>query len=371
MNRFQKPRGGAAVETAIMMVFLVPTIMYALFLQDTTWYKLEQEETIISVPWDYAFLDWNQAKFNDSAAAQPPEDNEEPDEDSSSSTSYDPSQNSESPNSTPQPAVDDIVAHQARRTYCDHTSAYDSMNPTYECGEAHHTNFAAHQCWLTGAHASDGQKGLQVSCWRQGDSVFGMGSGMNTGIMAFTSQYNAGGYMTCTARLGVTNYFVMNEMFLWSRNKVTELENFNGRIGANGSGAHSNAQGASRTIVFIAQKAAVLHDSWAVNRPANIDPTQQGDESRFQSRMNAYYTGHATKIMKAFPQFWQKLTQDKLIGYMSAMDGSSGDNLFTPPLAWKSDYDRKFGDYGTSGWGNDDRQSDTHSNLENKYFGGL
>ncbi len=369
----QKTRGAAAVELTILMVFLVPTIMYVLFIQDLTWYKLEQQETIVSTPWDYNFLDWNRMKMANNGSNPPPESNDEEDGSDADNNSYDPTKTSEQAETyQPQP-VDNVVARNSRRTYCDHTSAFDK-SIEHDCKhEFHHTNFAAHQCWLTGSSGSGGQKARQVTCVREKDtaSIAGLGSAM------FDSQYNEGGYVRCDARLGVTNYYVMNSLFLWSKEKATEIKRFDsqrdrgGELGSSGQvGSHSDAQGAgaSESIVFLAQEVALLQDTWAVNRPGDVDPTEGSPESRFHSRMNSYYMTRLNNLSGA-AQFLQGLVSDELISpIVGAADSISGDLLLTPHLAYNSGHTREFDGFYTSGW-TDNRQQDAYNGRQNSYFG--
>lgn len=131
-QRMQRRRGGATVELAIMMVFLIPTFLYSLFLDDLLNFKLEMQETIVSTPWDYNFLDYNKAKLanGSSNTQQQQQAGQEEDDGSDGNGAYKPSENKENNSGAQeQPAgVDNIVARQSRRTYCDHSSAYDSYN---------------------------------------------------------------------------------------------------------------------------------------------------------------------------------------------------------------------------------------------------
>lgn len=360
-TRMKRTRGAAAVETAIMMVFLVPTFMYVLFLQDLLWYKLEQEETVVSTPWDYTALDWT--RFNMPSATTPSDNNDdEAEQPADNSPAYKPDRN-ETESAPQEKAVDEPVAHQSRRTYCDHTSAYDSMDPTYECGTAHHTNYTAHQCWLTGRDHGSTQKGQQVTCWRADDSAVALSAVAIGG-------FNKGGLVYCQARLGVVNYFLPNKFFsFWSRADVTSLKTYekqqNGTITQT---THTDSQSAEdgQAIVFIPQTAGMLQDTWALNWPKAVNPSDSATDSAFGSRMNAYYT--VTQLAGAQAMaLGAQLVSDKLLGPAALVDGL-GDTVLTPPLAWKEDADRKFDDFGTSGW-NDQRQQDAYNNRQNSYFG--
>jgi len=370
-------RGGAAVETAIMMIFLVPTFMYVLFLQDLLWYKLEMQETIVSTPWDYAFLDWNRFKMKDTNEP-PPDENDE--ESGDSSDEYDPTKTDEDPDDYSPPPLDNTVARNSRRTYCDHTSAYDG-NVQYDCQDQHHhTNYAAHQCWLVGSGGGDGAKGLQVTCMRSKDSSLALPTA------SFNDDYNAGGIVKCYARLGVTNYFLPNEFFgWWGKNKVTKMKRFGGnnQVGSSGNQAtHADAKGVTgkdgAAIIFSTQYFSVMHDPWAVNRPADIAPNDGGGlcdrdpDSRFRDRVKSYWTMPSV-LGLAQAQMWNvNMVSDSLLSPASNCDGvgslTIGDLLFSAPLAWKADPKRQFGgnNFGTSGWDDNRQQQAYNARQSNK-----
>jgi len=373
--RTHKRRGAAAVELAIMMVFLVPTFMYVLFLQDLLWYKLEMQETIVSTPWDYSFVDWNRFKMKDSSSP-PPDDNSEPGEDKPKG--YDPTQTDEKPPTYQPDDLDNVVAKNSRRTYCDHTSAYDAT-VQYDCKDQHHhTNYAAHQCWLTGAGAKDnGAKGLQVTCTRAKDSSMAVPGS------SFNDDFNAGGVIKCYARLGVTNYFLPQKFFeFWSKTDVTKMKRFGGNnaIGSSDSGntaTHGNASSVSgqdgAAVIFATQYFSVLHDPWAVNRPAEIKPDDGGGcmkdpDSRFRARVKSYWTIPALAGTAQATLWNLKMFQDNLLSPASQCD-AIGDMLQSPPLAWKADAKRPFGskDFGTSGW-DDNRQQTAYNARKGTYY---
>jgi hypothetical protein len=367
-------RGAAAVELAIMMVFLVPTFMYVLFLQDLLWYKLEMQETIVSTPWDYSFLDWNQFKMKE-AGSNPPEDNSE-ESGSSAGGGYDPTKADEKPPTYQAEDIDNVVARNSRRTYCDHTSAYDG-SVQYDCKDQHHhTNYAAHQCWLVGSGGGNGAKGQQVTCGREKDSVLAI-----PGVSSFNDDFNAGGTIRCYARLGVTNYFLPQKFFdFWSKKDVTTMKRFGGnsQVGSSGNqSTHGDASGVTgeggAAVIFATQYFSVMHDPWAVNRPAAINPDDGGGcmkdpDSRFRERVKSYWTipglaGTAQALM------WNlKMFQDNLLSPLSNCD-AVGDLLPSAPLAWKPDKRRQFGskNFDTSGF-DDTRQSGPIGSRVKSYY---
>lgn len=367
-----KPRGAAAVEMAIMMIVLVPTFMYVLFLQDLLWYKLEMQETVVSTPFDYNFMDWNRFRMAEGNIQQPPPEDNAEEDGTDSPPGYNPADPDETPITYATPPVDNAVARNSRRTYCDHTSAYDG-DVQYDCKDQHHhTNYAAHQCWLTGA-GGNGPKGLQVTCTREKDSSMAR----TQGLRSFNADFNAGGIIECHARLGVTNYFLPNKFFSWwGKNDVTKMKRFGGNnaVGSSGNTAtHDDAKGVGgdgQAIVFGAQYMSVLHDPWAVNRPEDITP-DSGDgpyknpKSRFRDRMLSYWEGPSALLSNA--RLWHnQMGRDELLSFPSQMD-NVGDHLGTPPLAWKSAHEREFGRYHASGW-DDPRQKSAYGARQGSYF---
>jgi hypothetical protein len=372
MRHARQKRGAAAVELAIMMVFLVPTFMYFLFLQDLCWYKLEMQETIVSTAWDYNFLDWNRFKMAGSGGSGGPE--------------YKPSRTDEKDDAKVQAGVDNVVVRNSRRTYCDHTSAYDSYDAKYDCSHddqakdisdadeepvtggdtIHHTNHAAHQCWLVKKDATTGQQAKQVGCAREAESV----TARSPLSSAFNNQFNNGGFITCTAKLGVTNYFLPNKFFnFWARQDVNAREKF--ETGTGRSSAHTDAKAADASLVFAEQGITILQDPWAVNRPAEITPDDgnmciKDPDSRFRARVKTYYTlPSAIGLMNA-AQWHLKMAQEHLLSPASMCDGL-GDLLHSPPLAWKKAHQRKFQQHFASGWV-DNRHQQSYNARRPHYF---
>lgn len=368
-----RTRGAASVELAIMMVVLVPTFMYFVFLQDLLWYKLEMQETVVSTPWDFSFVDWNQLKLTAQGQAQPPPEDNTEETEGAASSGYDPASTDEKPPSYAAETIDNVVTRNSRRTYCDHTSAYDG-NVAYDCQhQDHHTNYAAHQCWLVGSDSKNDPKvpkGQQVTCTRTLDTALAV-PGSN-----FNDTFNAGGVINCTAKLGVTNYFLPNKFFaFWSKNDVTSMKRFGGNASGGGNTAtHGDAQGATagNAIIFNPEFQSVLHDPWAVNRPEEIDPDSgsgciKDPDSRFRARMLSYWDPAAGLGLVKAHQWHMKMGQDRLLSPASMCD-EVGDFLHSGPLAWKKEHTRTFGNgFGTSGW-NDPRQRTAYGARQGGYF---
>ena len=237
-----RSRGGATVELAILMLIIVPTFLYAVFLDDLLRYRLDLEEAVTSSPWDYHPLDYTQGALDPS-----------------------------------------VVQHNIRLEWCDHTSAYDSYDYNYDCqDEAHHNAVGAHVCWLqSGAH--------QVTCHAPDSSVGA--SYLDPAASNFSSSYTNGGLVSCDATVAVLNYLLPQEfMQQFSRNVMTNRQEFKGDV-------HSNAQGASNADVYLMQdwngqspghKFGIVTDSWALDESPNIDPGSKS--GKFYDRVNTVFT---------------------------------------------------------------------------------
>ena len=285
-------RGQATVEMSIAVIILVPTIMYTLFLEDLLYFKLEMYETVSSPAWDYLGLNYNKedpdlAKFLGDDGFN-----------------------------TGAPAYKGwLNGRYARLTYCDHTSAYNSYDIDFECGDNHHdgTTTTAHQCWIV-------PDAKQVGCQLVKDTYLAGAS--LPGMSDWDGTYNKGGVLQCGARLGVMNFFLPNKLFTWSEKRNANDKSYqvstknrykSGNDDRQGDDAHGNAasgkgvdSAGSGDIIMAAQEFAVLHDPWATNYPPNSDGDNSNSKQngKFHDRMEVYYSAHGGKLQtaKAFGQ---------------------------------------------------------------------
>ena len=101
------------MELAVTMIVMLPLIFYSIFLSDLLLYHLEWQEAIVTPAWDAAVLDYPELRRPVEGATN--------------------------------------VQSNNRLLFCDHSSAYDSFNRSYDCDDSiHHQAMAAHQCWLGG-----------------------------------------------------------------------------------------------------------------------------------------------------------------------------------------------------------------------------
>lgn len=360
-RRTMRRRGAAAVEMAVTMIVLLPLIFYSLFLEDLLIYHLNWQEAIVTSPWDPLVIDYTK---KESAAT--------------------------------------MAMRYNRVAYCDHTVANDSFNAQEDCDDdKHHKAMTAHQCWM-------GQ-GKQVTCGRE-ESV---GASVQTD---FANKFGAGGLVHCTARLNVSNWFIINRFATWGKDFIekdrtkfskeggsqgkaaadkhgssgytvtTETGWVFGRQGEGGGGSSSEEAGGDGTEENNPPPAGgtntddyfgVVHDPWAVNKPGLVMDSfmnsAKDSSHKIYERMSMYYelniVSEATDKAK---EFGDDLKSDELIGDKALEEDSVGDDVKSPDMSFTAgDHTRRsMGspmDY-SAGWP-DDRQGDTYSARENEYMG--
>lgn len=315
--RRRSPRGGAAVELAVLMIVLVPTILYTMFLEDLLFYKLDQAEAIVSTPWDFHAMDYRN-KGSDAVG---------------------------------------WVQHAARLTYADHTSATNSYSdPQYDTeGENHHVAMTAHQCWL----ASGGE---QVTCSIQGT--------VGLSVDPVFNFMNHGGMATCYAKLGVQNYFLPQDLF---GKMFSTVSIGGGKLKEKkweDNAFHGNAK--QDPYVFPEQNFGVVVDPWALNKMDDDEGLLNPDTH--PANLGAQFTrwvaipyGLRKQHLNDANQFADDAIDKEILGSQVKIDGI-GDTLLTPPVAWKKDANREFNNHYASGW-SDNRQSQTTNKLQNQYMG--
>lgn len=311
-----KKRGTATVEMAVMMIVLIPTILYTMYLEDLLIFKFDLEETVVSTPWDYANADYRK---NDT--------------DSISGT----------------------VRQAAMQTFWDHTSAWNSYeDPNYDAKQTiHHQEMTAHQCWLA-------EGGQEIACEVE----------KSVGLLVEPTfiMKNRGGLASCNAILGVQNYFLPNKFFEWwgkvsitgdGKQKMKRHTTGNSQI-------HTEAK--NDPYVYPKLTFGVVHDTWALYKTDDIDPTMHPVDqlSEFASWVRIPYGLRAGKLSDA-NQFADDAVNAEILGNQVKIDGV-GDTLLTPPVAFKNDPQREFNSHYTSAW-SDSRHQQTQQTQENYYMG--
>jgi hypothetical protein len=172
------------VETVLLMIVLIPLLLYALFLIDAAYMKLDLQETVVAGIWDMS------------------------------------TRNSESGSAN---AEMDVVQHAVRATYSDHTSAIDDgaevdgpgygdverIRGNHDHQKHHKIYFAAQYTFRFDANVGPD---TQFQCTSKSDSGL---SGDVTGVVAAyeSSSYNAGGSARCEATGYIYNYIIPEKLF--------------------------------------------------------------------------------------------------------------------------------------------------------------
>ncbi len=333
-------RGGATVELAVLMIVLIPTIMYTMYLEDLLYFKFDLEETVVSSAWDYANADFRKNKGGD---------------------------------------ISGTVRQSAMQTFWDHTSAWNSYaDPNYDAKETvHHQEMTAHQCWLA-------QGGQEIAC----DFTTSPSSPMSVGLVVEPTFIfkNQGGLASCDAILGVQNYFLPNQFFQWfgkvsisgkasagagggtsdaSKDSTQERK----RHTAGQSEIHNEAKG--DTYLYPKIKFGVVHDSWALYKTDDIDPDvdqllQPLTGSEFSRWVKIPY-GLRSQYLSDANKFADDAVDKEILTSQVKTDGI-GDRLSSIPIAYKKDPQRLINGHHTSGW-TDSRHSGTQGTMVDKYLG--
>ena len=347
----QRRRGAASVELAVSMIFLVPLIMYMIFLQDMLIMKMNGQEAAVQASWDFTVLDFGS------------------------------------------PIDSHMIGKFSRLTYCDHSAAYDSYSQPYDCNDVtHHKAMTAHECWI----GSDPAKyGGQVRC---SVSEQLSPSGAATSRVAGFGQ---GGVVTCNSRLGIMNYYLPNSF----------LNNFRGGKGftvnvdasgkqkqrmqsrwavGNGSAsgqdqAHTDKDKAepngetslgSNYWRLARTEHSMLVDPWALGLSGGTDPIAAINpnvpsavnlNNPLYARIRAAY-GTASSATDKAEQWNKDIENEEMLQGTSRQD-AVGDNLTTAAAAFKpNDAQQDFSDHWAAQWG-DSRIQATEGSRQNGYFG--
>jgi hypothetical protein len=288
---FRKQRGAASVEAALSMIIIIPTFMYALFLDDLLRYAADVQETVTSTPWDFTGQDY--AHTGEGGNAQ---------------------------NGAKGGLAS--VEHNARLLYCDHESSGDSYEHAQDCdAENHHNALSGHVCWL-----NDGAE--QVTCDAADTSV---GRSSDNDFKRYQGEFGTGGLYRCHAQAIVENY-LMPKTFLQKFSQVEKLskDNWKGR-----GTIHDNAQeGSDDTAYYLAkQYFALVTDPMALNYADGggdlaVKPgTYSGDVYQRVENVYAHNAG-VKNLFQEYTNFKTALTGELLKD--SGSDDGSRPNVSLP-----------------------------------------
>lgn len=279
----RRRRGQAVVELAVAMLVIVPTFMYVLFLDDLLRSKLDLEEAVISAPWEYARVNFEEGGAGTSLRSA------------------------------------------VRLGWCDHTNAYNSYDRGYDCSESvHHVAMSAHQCWLT-----EGAK--QVSC--SVDKDFGKLQGLLT-VDQVHDNYTNGGLVRCSARLGVINYALPQKLFQeFTDVSMTRTEKKSGDVHESGNGLAVESH-----YLLEEQQAGLIVDTWALGKMEKIDSTGSGN---LKDRTNTVYQTYGGIGAAMGLNFYTKIIRSDVINASVLLDGM-GDNPIDANIAFDPDQNGTF-----------------------------
>jgi hypothetical protein len=277
--RSRRERGGAMVEFVLLNIVLVPLLLYAIFLMDAAYLKLDLQETVVAGVWDFSQRN-----------TEPPAD-----------TSGVSASNSHNSNNGMELQA---TAKAIRIVYADHTSAFDDGGEvgSQGYGEAkrlrgngdgskgpsghmrHHTGFGAQYTFRfkePPANEEEDEEEGQTS----GDPLEGVGTELDTqfkcristdmgwsldpNMTAFgQSGYNAGGEARCDSIAFIYNY-IIPEKFLQEFSETDELTKMKRRRDENPDKAHHYQGQGGRTGNIVAHEtAAISFNTWALRNGA-------------------------------------------------------------------------------------------------------
>lgn len=344
-------RGAASVELAVSMIFLVPLIMYMIFLQDMLIMKLNGQEAAVQASWDFTVLDYGSKVEADG------------------------------------------IARFSRLTYCDHSAAYDSYDRDFDCDDVkHHKAMTAHECWI----GTDPAKyGGQVRC-SLNEQLRPSGAAASA-----VAGFGQGGVVTCNSRLGIMNYYLPNSFL----NNFRKGQGFTVNVDASGTkkqkmqsrwavgngaaSAQDDAHGdrnqatpngetslGSNYWRLARTEHAMLVDPWALgleggkNNIGGINPNVPSAfniQHPLYARIRAAYNTASGATDKA-EQWNQDIQSAGMLNGNSRQDGQ-GDNLSTAAAAFEENSaQQEFSDHWAAQWG-DSRVQATYNSRQNGYFG--
>ncbi|MDY7231247.1 hypothetical protein [Hyalangium rubrum] len=287
-TRMRNPRGGAMVEFVVLNITLVPLLLYAIFLMDAAYMKLDLQETVVSGVWDFSQRN-TEPPGGKSGLSSP--------------NSYDSNNGLEL----------QATAKALRIAYADHTSAVDDgaeadQSNGYGVAErlrgngkggkeghkVHHTGFGAQYTFRfkeppSNAEEDDPEEGedtggdldTQMRCftgtYKERYKTGGQSTTMND--LAWTmdpmmrsfgkSGYNAGNEVTCESVGFIYNYIIPQEFLNDSFSEV-KMSKMDRRRDQGGKGVHDwQGEGGAVDNVVAYETAAISFNTWALRNGAD------------------------------------------------------------------------------------------------------
>lgn len=296
----RRTRGGAMVEFVLLNIVLIPLFLYAIFLMDAAYLKLDLQETVVSGVWDFSQRNSEPPGFGGMGPGAPKSHQENNDNEVQAS------------------------AKAVRVAYADHTSAFDdgaennqsseygqqsyltgngdgSAAPSIQGHQKHHTGFGAHYSFRF-ENGPDTQFECALSSdtgWNPDPNFQGFGS----------SGYTAGGEVKCEATGFIYNY-IIPETFLQEFSKVKMADKqLKHRKNNTGKGAHEwQDDGASVTTdnIVAYETAGISFNTWALRNGAknadNYSPSNYDNANLDNADLRAPTAGIPLPVSAGSPE---------------------------------------------------------------------
>lgn len=286
------------VEFVLLNIVLVPLLLYAIFLMDAAYLKLDLQETVVSGAWDFS------------------QRNTEPPADTSgvgSANSFD-SNNGMELQATAKPI---------RIAYADHTSAFDdggeSDSSAYgnanrlrgngdgstgpQGHKRHHTGFGAQYTFRFKAPPPNAEEDDEEGT-SSGGALDGVGTELDTqfkcrivGDMGWSldpnmtefgkTGYNAGGEARCSS-IGFIYNYIVPEKFLQEFSETDKVTNLKRRRDGNDGSHEWQGQGGRMGNIIAEETAAVSFNTWALRNGAK---QTEAAASGYGAKSRAQYDG--------------------------------------------------------------------------------
>jgi len=253
------------VETVLLMIVILPMLLYAFFLMDAAYMKLDLQESVVSSVWDISTLNGENDIKKQRARYR---------EDT-------PQQRGDDPDPKPSAWKDapgwEKSFYASRSSYSDHTSAFEDgaepgspglgdvnrINGNHNHPKHHKIYFAAQ---YTYRFEADAGSDTQFKCSMEDDNSWALDPVM---LPSFASSYSKGGAVRCDAKGFIYNYLMPEKLFT----QFTDVSLSNLTTRAKGSDSHQY-QGRDRNIVAT-EKGSVFFNTWALETGAKRTPKQQ------------------------------------------------------------------------------------------------
>jgi hypothetical protein len=301
-------RGAATTELALLMIVLVPVFLYTLFLHDLLRHQLMGQAAVVSTPWDWHAL--NYERFNRNANVD--------------TVRFDKARVSALQSQPVGGRTGNAPAVYARLMWCDHTAAYNSYDPNYDCNDStHHRAVSAHACW-------DTQLAQEVGCGMDAETGAGYVDPFGM-IGSFRDEVHRGGEVYCSARVGVLNYFLPQKLFSsFSDVDTTRAKQLSGDVHGH------RGESAANTYPLVMERFSVLHDPWSQTTVTNVNPPGTGV---LQRRVNSiYWTPMGMAAYGAAMLYVGMGVRDQLISPLALLpaDTPFTDNLMSANVSYQT-----------------------------------